>query len=413
VRLALRDLSRYRSRSGPAVAAIALATLIAVIVCVESAGRYSDPLAYAGPNLTSTQLIIYAAAAPPSGSVNITPSGGGYGPVAGQAGQSTPTLPIAGQAKVAQDIAKSLGNADIITLYSTSAGLSHDSGAPQWTGPIYPATPQLLQMFGISQSRIDPNADILSIRPGLSTMSLMQLHYGGQNFAGPPAQQNIYGPPGSDSVPCPAGGCIANPPIQETSRLPSGTSAPDTVITEHAVVTLHLQASIATSGWFIQVPGGLTAAHIRSAQETAARAGLSVETRNSIPSLQTIVKDATAFGIVLALAIIGMSVGLVRSEAARDLRTLSATGASGTTRCILAATTAAALGFAGALTGMAGGYLAAIGYASRNQLDPLSELDSIPVANLLLILVGMPLIAAAAAWLLTLREPSAIARQPL
>ena len=65
VRLALRDLSRYRSRSGPAVAAIALATLIAVIVCVESAGRFSDPLDYAGPNLTSNQLIIYAAAAPP------------------------------------------------------------------------------------------------------------------------------------------------------------------------------------------------------------------------------------------------------------------------------------------------------------------------------------------------------------
>jgi hypothetical protein len=35
------------------------------------------------------------------------------------------------------------------------------------------------------------------------------------------------------------------------------------------------------------------------------------------------------------------------------------------------------------------------------------------VANLLLILVGMPLIAAAVAWLLTLREPSGIGRQPL
>ena len=123
--------------------------------------------------------------------------------------------------------------------------------------------------------------------------------------------------------------------------------------------------------------------------------------------------DATVFGIVLALAILGMSIGLVRSEASRDLRTLSATGASGGTRCILVATTAAALGFLGALVGVAGGYLAAIGFASSNQLDTLSSLESIPVANLLLILVGMPLIAAAVSWLLTLREPAAIARQPL
>jgi putative ABC transport system permease protein len=140
---------------------------------------------------------------------------------------------------------------------------------------------------------------------------------------------------------------------------------------------------------------------------------MSVETRNSIPSLAVVVNDATVFGIVLALAILGMSVGLVRSEAAGDLRTLTATGASGTARCIIVATTAAALGFTGALMGTAGGYLAAIGFARSNSLDGLSSLGSIPVTNLLLILVGMPAIAAAVAWLLTLREPSGLARQPL
>ena len=62
-----------------------------------------------------------------------------------------------------------------------------------------------------------------------------------------------------------------------------------------------------------------------------------------------------------------MSVGLVRTEAARDLRTLLATGASGTTRRVLVATTAGALGFTGALIGAACGYLAAIGFASSNQ----------------------------------------------
>jgi putative ABC transport system permease protein len=396
VRLALRDLSRYRNRSGPALAAIALSTLIAVIVCVESAGRFADNLDYAGPNLTSSQLVIYTAAGP---------HGGQGGSPGGQS--SVPALSAADQARAAQHIATSLGNASIITLYSTSASLTHAAAGRSWSGPIYLATPQLLQMFGIGASQVNPNADILTMRPGLSTESLMQLTYGGKGGAssGPGGPGNPW--------PCPVGSCLANPPIQEVSQLPSGTSAPNTVVTEHAVQALRLQSSIAASGWLIQVPGGLTAAEITGAKQAAAAAGLSVETRNSIPSLETIVNDATVFGIALALAILGMSVGLVRSEAAKDLRTLSAAGASGATRRILVATTAGALGFTGALIGIAGGYLAAIGFARGNQLDGLSSLDAIPVANLLLIGVGMPLFAALVSWLLAAREPSAIARQPL
>src|SRR5579863_3239126 len=59
VRLALRDLARYRARSGPALAAISLSTLIAVIICVASAARFANVLDYAGPNLNSHQLIVY------------------------------------------------------------------------------------------------------------------------------------------------------------------------------------------------------------------------------------------------------------------------------------------------------------------------------------------------------------------
>jgi putative ABC transport system permease protein len=394
VRLALRDLSRYRARSGPALAAIAVATLIAVIVCVEAAARLGDPLDYAGPNLTSSQLIVYTATGPDGG------DGGGQ-----SAQQAGPAPSLADQAKVAESIATSLGNARIITLYSTNAGLVHAAIGRNWSGPIYLATPQLLSLFGISPSQINPDADFLTMRPGLSTLSLMQFVDSPKAGPGPSGPGNQW--------PCPAGSCIANPPIQEVSQLPSGTSAPNTVVTEHGLRTLGLQSPVSTAGWFIQVPNGLTAAQIRNAQQVAAASGMSVETRNSIPSLATVVNDATVFGIVLALAILGMSVGLVRSEAARDLRTLTATGASGTSRCILVAATAGALGFTGALMGTAGGYLVAIGFARSNSLDTLSELTAIPVANLLLILIGMPVVAAALAWLLTLREPSAIARQPL
>jgi putative ABC transport system permease protein len=403
VRLALRDLSRYRSRSGPALAAIAIATLIAVIVCVETAGRFANVLDYAGPNLTSNQLVIYTA--PPAGSVLHGPNGPQV---------QGPTLSVAAQAKIAQNIARSLGTTEMAALYSTSAGLTHAASGRSWDGQIYVGTPQLLSLFGIKSSQVNPDADILTMRPGLSTMSLMQLTYGQGISEG---KANGGGPNGNgqggNQWPCLAGSCLANPPIQEVSQLPSGTSAPNTVVTEHAVTTLHLQSSISAMGWFIQVPKGLTGAGIRSAQQAAAAAGMSIETRNSIPSLSTVVDDATIFGIVLALAILGMSVGLVRSEANKDLRTLAATGASGTTRRILVATTAGALGFTGALIGIAGGYLAAAGFASSNQLDTLSELNSIPLSNLLLILIGMPLIAAAVSWLLTLREPASIARQAL
>ena len=36
-------------------------------------------------------------------------------------------------------------------------------------------------------------------------------------------------------------GCLANPVIQEVGALPMGTSAPNTVITEHAMRKFHIQ----------------------------------------------------------------------------------------------------------------------------------------------------------------------------
>ena len=122
---------------------------------------------------------------------------------------------------------------------------------------------------------------------------------------------------------------------------------------------------------------------------------------------------ATIFGMVLALGILAMSIGLVRSETASDLRTLTATGASGTARRALTAATAAALALTGAVVGTAGAYLAAIAFFRTNKLDQLSELASVPVAVLLWIGVGMPLIAVVVSWLVAGREPPVIARRPL
>src|SRR5256885_11306977 len=49
-------------------------------------------------------------------------------------------------------------------------------------------------------------------------------------------------------------------------------------------------------------------------------------------SLAVLGREATAAGILLALGVLAMTVGLIRSETASDLRTLTAAGASSTTR---------------------------------------------------------------------------------
>jgi putative ABC transport system permease protein len=399
VRLALRDLARYQARSGSALAAISLGVLIAVLVCVLSAQRFGNVLDYAGPNLASDQLIVY------------TPNGQGGGPGNGP-GQPAVTGTPQSWARTARGIAAALGARDVIQLDSTSATPQHAAAGRQFSGQVYVGTPQLLRAFGIKASQVDPTADILTMRPGLSGLSEMQLLYGGVK-AGPGSGPGGGGPggPGQQTFPCPKSSCLANPVIQEISALPSGTSAPNTVITEHAIRQLGLSTSL--QGWLIQAPHPPTAAQIRNAKSTAAAAGMAVETRNSIPTSAEIINWATVFGVVLALGILAMAVGLIRSETASDLRTLAATGASSSTRRSLTAATAGALALLGAVLGTVAAYVAAIGYAWDNQLDGLSELSNVPTQNLLIILIGMPIIAAVAGWLLAGREPAGIAHQPM
>jgi putative ABC transport system permease protein len=191
-----------------------------------------------------------------------------------------------------------------------------------------------------------------------------------------------------------------------------GTSAPNTVITEHAMAEFHIQTT--TSDWLVLGTQPFTAAQISSAELTASTTQLSVESKNDQPSSSAVTGWATIFGIVIALGVLGMSVGLVRSETASDLRTLAATGASSYTRRTLTAVTAGALGFLGALLGVVGGYVGMIGWLRSNSLNGgIAALGNIPVADLLLILLGMPAFAAVVGWLFAGREPTAMAHQAI
>jgi putative ABC transport system permease protein len=400
-RLALRDLARYRARSGPALAAISIAVLIAVIIAVAAAARYGNVLDYSGPNLASNQVVVYAP--PPAGTQLFSPTGSSTAPK---------PPPLAVLNKRVQEIAEALGANSVIELEQTNANLSHAAPGRNWNGPIYVATHGLLKAFGIASSEIDPSADILSMRPGLSGISNMQLTWSPPS--GLPAGKVLnHQSPNSNPNPCPRNACLWNPKIEELSELPSGTSAPNTVFTEHAVHALGLQTSLA--GWFISTVHPSTAAQIRNARLLASKVwGMSIETKNSAPSGVEVIDLATLAGIVLALAILAMNVGLIRSEAASDLRTLAAAGASSTTRRMITAATAGTLGFLGALLGTVVGYIGMIGWIRSNSLNGgISALGNVPIANLLAIIVAMPLAAAVMAWLLAGREPPAIARQPI
>jgi putative ABC transport system permease protein len=174
------------------------------------------------------------------------------------------------------------------------------------------------------------------------------------------------------------------------------------------VNTYHLQPGL--NGWLIQAPAPLTATQINAARQLALAYGVTVETRSNNPDLGEFAAGATTLGMVIALSVLAMSVGLIRAETARDLRTLTATGASGATRRMITAATAAALGLLGAVLGMVGAVAAGLAWAHSSLA---ATFGGIPLADVLVLLIGLPLVAAAGGWLLAGREPEVISRQPL
>ena len=82
----------------------------------------------------------------------------------------------------------------------------------------------------------------------------------------------------------------------------------------------------------------LTGPQVARARQVAADAGMTVEARDHHQTrLAATRSGATAAGLLLALGILARTVGLIRGEAAGDLRTLTATGATGGVLALLGA----------------------------------------------------------------------------
>ncbi len=392
VRIALRDLVRYRARSGAALAATTFAVFLAMGICVVAGIRFNNPLNWIGPDLSGSQVYIPSQLSP-----------GGPGTMAQTSGAQLATLTTRVNALAA--------NLHATAVPLESAGTLHQVGPPahgprNFTGTVYVATPQLLATYGIKSGQIAPGTDVLTMRPGLAGLPHMEMEWdigGVSDNASPPPDPGSPGGP-----PCtPGNHCLASPAIATVARLPSGTSAPNTVITEYAVAKYHMQAQL--SGWLIQAPASLTAAQLSTVRRFGNANEVQVLTATYNPGLADFTDGATALGIVIALSVLAMSVGLIRSETAPDLRTLTAIGASGATRRTITAATAAALGLLGAILGTAGAVIAGMAWMHSGLT---ATAGAVPPSDILILLIGLPLAAAVGGWLFAGREPPVVARQP-
>jgi len=392
IRIALRDLVRYRARSGAALAATTFAVFLAMAICLVASIQFENPLNWFGSNLSSSQMIVYTQQQNGGGAVN-----------------QLSNAQLASLGRQVDSFAAGLHAQSVLPLEASGVELyqvgtqgPHD----HFNGSVYVATPQLLATYGIKASQVSPGTDILTMRPGLAGLPHTELtwgNYGLQSTPGGFTQKDSVLPPCTLSS-----DCLANPAMQTVSGLPGGTSAPNTVITEYAMSKYHLQPGL--NGWLIQAPAPLTATQISAARHLALAYQVTVETKSNTPSLGEFADGATALGLVIAFGVLAASVGLIRSETARDLRTLTAAGASGATRRMITAATAAALGLLGAILGMAGALIAVLAWAHSSLSAMFGD---VPLSDVLILLAGLPLVAAAGGWLLAGREPEAIARQPL
>ena len=180
---------------------------------------------------------------------------------------------------------------------------------------------------------------------------------------------------------------------------------PNTVITEQAVRALH--ETVVPVGWLVQAPAALTPVQINAARQAAVALGTTIETKSGQLGLGQISDGATVGGILIALGVLAMTVGLIRSETAGDLRTLTATGAGARTRRALTGVTAGAIALLGAALGTVAAFLASLAWAHSSLTGTFGN---VPWSDIGLLVIGMPLVGGRGR--LAARRPRAVRGLP-
>jgi putative ABC transport system permease protein len=387
-RLALRDLARYQARSGAALAAVTLALGIAasvvVIASAEAAKQASEPA-----SLSDRQIRVYLGpleekgVTPVDAPAKLDRLAAGAGQVAAQLDGAT-QIPLrkATQPGVAPG---TVGTTRfILTIELATPSRSPEGGTNyRAESQLYVATPAALEYLGIDPASIDPRTDYLVDRRVTAKGLVIPSFTSHREIA------------------------VTNVQKIDTGRHLFGAESglhPPYFITLNGL-RRHGWKQV-PAGWIIQSSRPLTSDQIANARAAAAKAGLSIETQQKSKTPTKVMSIATAAGAILALAILAMTVGLIRGESAGDLRTLTAAGATPGIRRILTATTAGALALLGAILAVAGAYVVLLALYH----DDVGYLSDVPVLYLALAVLGVPLAAAAAGWLVAGREPPQIAR---
>jgi putative ABC transport system permease protein len=390
MRLALRDLSRYQARSGAALAAISLVLGIPVaMVVTATAATAADK-----GNLSDSQMLIWTRQPDAPEGVSpfytVDPGDSGFSPFIPEWTPSEVEELEAQVDQIATILDEPMVTALDVALDPTldldprfgryAVSLARRNGE-RWldVSLLYLPTPELLGYYGLDPDAIDKDIEVLTVQ----TEELRFLGTSREQGTGPEAVTSLQ------------------------TIAPSYSSLPGSFITPEAPRQRGWVP--ARVGWLIEASTPLTTEELAAARLLAAVAGMLIESRDRQENLLSLRWSATAVGTLLALAVLAMTVGLIRNATESDLRTLTATGATSATRRTLTATTAGALALLGAMLGTVGAYVGlAAGY-----LGDLGALSSVPVLHLSIIVVGVPLVAAIAAWLLAGREPRSIARQPI
>jgi putative ABC transport system permease protein len=392
-RLALRDLARYQARSGAALAAVTLALGIAatvvVIASAEDAKKASEPA-----SLSDRQIRLYLG---PSEDRTLTPVdapgqldrlAAGARRVAAQLHGAT-VIPLRKATEPGAVPGRFPGgDTQFIPAIELTRTFMSPEGGKNYRSQtqLYVATPAVLEYLGIDPATIDPGTDYLVDR-SVTAKGLVI-----------PSMTSRREIPVTNVQKIDTGGHLFG---AESGR------TPPYFITANGL-RRHGWKQI-PAGWLVESTRPLTSDEIADARDAAAEAGLTIETRRTSNPPTEVMAIATGAGALLALAILAMTVGLIRGESAGDLRTLTAAGATSGIRRTLTATTAGALALLGAILGVAGAYVVMLALYH----DDVGYLSDVPVLYLALAVIGVPLAAAAAGWLVAGREPPAIARQAI
>jgi putative ABC transport system permease protein len=356
--MAMRDLVRYQARSGSALAAISLALGIGVAIVVSVSA--AEPTAESG-NLSDRQLVIRVADI--------------HGPYVPESADEEYI-----QAQVDR-LAAALDDPTVTALnVALDPAVAPEPGTPgrlaislgrragdvwEELSLVYVATPALLEHHGVDLDTIDADTEVLTNETGRVVLLGVAID--------PAAKER-------------------DPEAPTVQRLAPGyTSLPGSFVTSDVLQDRGWEA-VPSGQWLLETSTPLTADQLSAVRDLAAASGLTIES------------------VLVALGVLALTVGLIRSEAASDLRTLTVNGATSGTRRALTAATAGALAVLGVALGTIGAFaVLTAGYLS----DVGGTLARVPILHLLVLAVGTPIAAAFAGWLLGGREPPAQARQPI